>query len=310
MAKSVRTAWVLVFMVCMAVLVSCASDNQKQETQTKAVQTVKKDSVATKGASQKQQPPIIYPGGRTIESRFAPPQGFVREVLAEGSFGSFLRNFPLKPHGSVVKYYDGRVKPLKSYEAVLDIDTGSRDLQQCADAVMRLYAEYLYGKGMYENISFNFVSGFNANYSRWREGYRIIVEGGTSCRWVKRTGTSNDYESFRQYLDMVFSYANTQSLEKQMKPVPVKELMPGDVFIKGSLPGHCVIVVDTAINTDTGEKLFMTAQSYMPAQDIHILKNESSPGISPWYSLNFGETLNTPEWTFSKDQLKRFCLSP
>ena len=37
----------------------------------------------------------------------------------------------------------------------------------------------------------------------------------------------------------------------------------GDVFLKGSLPGHCVIVVDMAENNETGEKLFMIAQSYM-----------------------------------------------
>ncbi|HOP99614.1 MAG TPA: DUF4846 domain-containing protein [Acetivibrio clariflavus] len=50
----------------------------------------------------------------------------------------------------------------------------------------------------------------------------------------------------------------------------------------------------------------MIAQSYMPAQDIHVLKNFNGTEISPWYSLNFGDVLNTPEWTFYKDQLMRF----
>ena len=71
---------------------------------------------------------------------------------------------------------------------------------------------------------------------------------------------------------MVFAYANTVSLERQLKSVDVKDMQIGDVFMKGPLPGHCVIVVDMAENEETGEKLFMIAQSYMPAQEIHVLK--------------------------------------
>ncbi|HHY24936.1 MAG TPA: DUF4846 domain-containing protein [Clostridiaceae bacterium] len=59
-------------------------------------------------------------------------------------------------------------------------------------------------------------------------------------------------------------------------------------------------------NKETGEKLFMIEQSYMLAQDIHILKNNNDSNLSPWYSMNFGEKLKTPEWEFTKDQLYRF----
>ena len=80
----------------------------------------------------------------------------------------------------------------------------------------------------------------------------------------------------------------------------------GDVFIKGGSPGHCVIVVDMAENRNTGQKVFLLAQSYMPAQDIQILTNQQNDEFSPWYSNDFGDTLETPQWTFSKDELKRF----
>jgi len=80
----------------------------------------------------------------------------------------------------------------------------------------------------------------------------------------------------------------------------------GDVFIQGGSPGHCVIVVDMAHDPKTGEKIFILAQSYMPAQDIQILKNPSNAAISPWYSVDFGDVLKTPEWTFTKGDLKRF----
>ncbi|MFZ5898018.1 MAG: DUF4846 domain-containing protein [Bacillota bacterium] len=248
---------------------------------------------------------IINPEGADIQSRIHPPEGFVRVQVPESSFEQYLRDLPLKPHGSPVKHYDGSVKTRDVHEAVVDIDVGERDLQQCADAVIRLWAEYLYGQGMYDRIHFNFTNGFKADYTTWMQGNRIVVEGNTA-RWVKKTGDSNDYESFRKYLDMVFAYAGTLSLSGEMKKVPLNDMRIGDVFLKGEDPGHCVIVVDMAENRTTGERLFMIAQSYMPAQDIHILKNPQDEEISPWYSLDFGETLNTPQWTFNKDQLVRF----
>ncbi|MBZ4654739.1 MAG: hypothetical protein JG781_2096 [Peptococcaceae bacterium] len=62
-----------------------------------------------------------------------------------------------------------------------------------------------------------------------------------------------------------------------------------------------------AENKKTEEKIFILAQSYMPAQDIQILKNPMNQEISPWYSINFGEELHTPEWKSKKDDLKRFA---
>jgi hypothetical protein len=96
-------------------------------------------------------------------------------------------------------------------------------------------------------------------------------------------------------------------LSRELKSVDVKDIKVGDVFIRGGSPGHAVTVIDVAINLKTKEKIFMIAQSYMPAQNIHILKNFNSANMSPWYSANFGEYLKTPEWTFEKGQLMRFA---
>jgi len=249
---------------------------------------------------------IINPSGSTIEGRIKPPEGFERIEVQEGSFGHFLRTLPLKPHGSKVKYYDGRQKSRDVYEAVIDMDIGDKDLQQCADAVIRLRAEYLYKHKQYDRIHFNFTNGFNAQFVKWMQGYRIAVNG-NRVSWVKSATYSDDYGTFRKYLDMVFAYAGTLSLAEEMKPVTLEDMEIGDVFIQGGSPGHCVIVVDMAVHPETGEKLFILAQSYMPAQDIHILKNPRDPHISPWYSVEFGDTLITPEWTFKKTDLKRFA---
>jgi hypothetical protein len=154
---------------------------------------------------------------------------------------------------------------------------------------MRLRAEFLYARQRYEDIHFNFVSdGLPRYYENYNEG-------------------DHSYDKFRQYLDYVFSYANTRSLSQELlSPGSIFEMQSGDVLIQiGNPYGHAVIVVDMAINATTGEKVFLLAQSYMPAQDIQILINPDHPAISPWYLLGEG-LIKTPEWTFQPNDLKRF----
>lgn len=249
---------------------------------------------------------LIIPEGKTIEERFALPEGFERVQVMPGSFEEFLRKRPLKPHGSKVLYFDGREKNNDGvYAAVMDYDIGKRDLHQCADAIMLLRAEYLFASKRFDDIHFNFVGGFKAEYSKWKQGWRIQVTG-DNARWVKSAQPSDSYQCFRQFMDIVFAYAGTASLELELKTADKKDMKIGDVFIKGGSPGHAVIVVDMAENKSTGEKLFMLAQSYMPAQQTQILCNRISDDLSPWYSLNFEGRLSTPEWTFMENSLKRF----
>ncbi len=215
--------------------------------------------------------------------------GFSRIVGKEQSFAAYLQNLKLKKDKTVYSY-DGSVIMNTEYGyqyAVIDIDIGTRDLQQCADAVMRLRAEYLYSQKKYKDIHFNFSDGkarYYTNYSK----------------------SDYSYKKFRKYLNYIFAYANTASLKREMHKVSVENMQIGDVFIQqGSPYGHAVIVVDMAENPNTGEKIFMAAQSFMPAQSIHILKN-TNKNDSPWYPLNFGEKLRLPSWTFNKNDLKRF----
>lgn len=250
---------------------------------------------------------IINEKGATVQDRFNTPNGYKRTSVESNSFGEYLRNLPMKPHGYEVKYFNGKVKTnYNVYDGVIDIDVGDRDLQQCADAVMRLRSEYLYGQKKYDDIHFNFVNGFNAEYSKWRQGYRISISNDDKASWIKKSSPSTDYESFRKYLNVVFAYAGTASLHKELNSVKIEDMQIGDVFIQTKNPyGHAVIVVDMAEN-EKGEKLYMLAQSYMPAQDIQILHNRSDEKISPWYKLSDKEAVSTPEWQFTKNDLKRF----
>jgi len=242
----------------------------------------------------------------TIQQRFQLPQGFVREEESKTSFGFFLRNLPLKPLGSNVLYFDGTIKSNRNvYEGVVDLPIGKQDLHQCADAVMRLRADYFYSQKQYDKIHFNFTNGFRADFSKWAAGYRIAIKGNKTS-WVKTAKPSDSYQTYWKYLETVFMYAGTASLEKELKSINVLDIKIGDVFIKGGFPGHAVIVVDIAVNPKNNQKIMLLAQSYMPAQEIQILKNPNNVSLSPWYAVDFGTSLQTPEWTFSSSQLKRF----
>ena len=230
------------------------------------------------------------------------PDGFERVPVLQHSFADYLRHLPLKPAGSKVKYYNGKEKDDYAYAAVVKMDIGNQNLQQCADAVMRLRGEYFYQQKAYDSISFMFTNGFTADYANWMAGNRIQVRGNQTA-WVRTGSPSNTYQDFRNYMDVVFTYAGTLSLSEILHSKSIKDISIGDVFIVGGSPGHAVIVVDVAQNKE-GKKLFILAQSYMPAQETQVLKNLNDESISPWYRSDFAGDLLTPEWTFKKSELK------
>lgn len=240
-----------------------------------------------------------------IESKISTPSGFRRIPAEKNSFGFWLRCLPVRTDRSFVWLYNGLPKINQFvHHAVLEIDVGNTDLQQCADAVIRLRAEYLRSRGCESAIAFRFTSGDLAAWKQWRAGERPIVRG-NKVSWEKTAKIDDSYANFRQYLNVVFTYAGTISLSKELMPVKdPSKVEIGDVFIQGGSPGHAVLVVDVAAN-DSGERIFLLAQSYMPAQDAHILKNPRSD-ISPWYQARSGGELITPEWTFRYQDLKRF----
>ncbi len=248
-----------------------------------------------------------YNINNAILNRIAVPEGFKRENVKQGSFGDWLRHLPLKPGNPNVHLFNGQPKNYQEgHFAVVDIDIGTTDLQQCADAVIRMRSEYLYSIKEYDKLHFNFTSGHTIGFKKWSEGYRTKING-NKVSYTKTTTHDDSYKTFKEYLNVIFNYAGTSSLSKELISIPdLKDIEIGDVFIVGGFPGHAVLVVDVCKNEKTGEKLFMIQQSYMPAQEIHILNNFNNTKFSPWYSINFSGDLKTPEWTFTKNQLMRF----
>lgn len=240
-----------------------------------------------------------------VVNRVLVPEGYKRTHCSENSYGDWLRSLPVKPGQPKVRLHNGGLKWNQSaHAAVLDVDCGKEDLQQCADAVMRLRAEYLLCVKKDAAIHFNFTSGDEASWNKWKEGWRPVIKG-NKVSWEKKASPSDSYDNFKKYLRTVFMYAGSASLEKELLTVQISDIKPGDVFIQGGHPGHAVLVLDVAEKSD-GKKIFLLAQSYMPAQDIHILKNPENDAMSPWYEEDFGDILRTPEWAFKRTDLKRF----
>ena len=241
----------------------------------------------------------------SMVQRSAPPSGFVRASFTECSFAQWLRAVPLLPEGSPVLLYNGTLKYRQDiHAAVLDVSVGKKDLQQCADAVMRLRAEFLFANGQADAITFHFTNGFKADWRRWRAGERINVVR-NSCTWTKSGSPNSSHDELLRYLDKVFTYAGTLSLERELKACGNRPVEAGDVFIHGGSPGHAMLVVDVAVHPD-GRQAFLLAQSYMPAQQIHVVKNLRKPALGTWFVLNEGDRLYTPEWTFAWDERKRW----
>ena len=273
-----RTLWNT--LVLSMLLFSCQSQSVKNDTH-------KEDPKKTS----EETPNFINPTGNTITSRFNLPEGYDYTHQAKDSWGAFLRDLPLKPDGSVVKKYNGETKPnFQTYLAVVNLPIGHKDLHQCADAVMRLRADYLFSQSRFNEISFRQASGKTLKYSTWLGG------------------KTPDKNNLWTYLESVFNTANTTSLNQQLKLKAIETLEIGDVFItkpmNGQLYGHAIIVVDKCMNKE-GKVKFMLAQSFMPAQEIQILDNPLQPGC-PWYDLDFGQTIQTPDWSFTSNQLKSF----
>lgn len=233
------------------------------------------------------------------------PDGYTRDTADSNSFAYYLRHLELKENKTVL-LYNGKEKSNQTAQyAVIKMDVGNRDLQQCADAVIRLRAEYLFAQKKYDDIHFNFTNGERADYTRYAEGQRAVLMN-NEVKWAKTAEKDYSYTNFRKYLDMVFTYAGTLSLNDELWRITPNEIEAGDVFIQTGQPyGHAIIVVDVATDKKTGRKAFMLAQSFMPAQEIHILKNPAKQN-DPWYYNNFGYDLHTPEWTFNNTDLKRF----
>ncbi|MBB6463552.1 DUF4846 domain-containing protein [Flammeovirga kamogawensis] len=242
----------------------------------------------------------------TVVARVPSPDNYSRTTLPDDSFGTFLRTMPLLPKGAPILDYNGdKIYNQNEHIGIINYDVGKKDLQQCADAVIRLYAEYLWEQKRFDEITFHFTSGHAYAWNQYKKGIRPIVSG-NKVTFKTISSPNNSYEAFRKYLDYVYMYAGTISINKEMKKVAsTDKIKIGDVIVTPGSPGHAVIIIDEAVNTN-GDKIFLLAEGYTPAQSIHILKNPFDTSLQNWYVINNEAETETARYTFYTTNIRRF----
>ena len=200
----------LLMTIILPQLISCQSVKHENETSPSS----RKSPVAS--ASQRAIPQTI--------GNIVTPYGFTRTPATDGSFAAWLRSVQLKSDATVFLYNgDLKANQLAQF-AVLNIPVGTKDLQQCADAVMRMRAQFLYDNNRFGEICFADNNGKKYQYANSSDG------------------------SFERYLEKVFTYCGSLSLARQLKTTSIDAMKIGDVLIRGGSPGHAVIVVDMAVD--------------------------------------------------------------
>lgn len=246
--------------------------------------------------------------GDTLDARLPPPEGFVRVPVEKGSFGEFVRGLPLLPEGAPVRAFDGKALTTP-HVAVVDLDVGSADLQQCADSAMRLFAEYQWSRGAAEQIAFHTTSGDRVPFARYAGGERIAVRG-NHVGWQKSAAKppkgKADRDAFRRFLDDVFMYAGSRSLAQDTVAVE-GELAPGDLLVVGGSPGHVLVILDVAVRGDvrSDERRYLIGEGFMPAQSFHVVPARDG---ARWLSPGADGALRVPTWTapFPRSSARRF----
>ncbi len=245
------------------------------------------------------------PKGTTLETRFPAPNGYYRITQTDPGYANYLHALPMLPDGSPVLLYYGAPKDYQDgHVAVIDIDVGDRDLQQCADAAMRLRTEYLFATDQHEKMVYHLANGLKFSWPEWRSGSRLVKDDKGKLVMSKTGSVNKSYKNYRSWLDKLMMYANVDSVMRESQKLTLDDIAPGDIFAsRGKAYNHLIIAIDVVTAPD-GTKQFLLAQSYMPAQQIEVLKNPYHSD-TPWYSIEEVKQLYaedksflTPEWDF------------
>ena len=242
---------------------------------------------------------VAFVAADSVEERFAVNAGYERVAVKDGSFGAFLRALPLLPAGTPVTAFDGRIIDAPWARAVVDLDVGSKDLQQCADSAIRLWAEYRFARGDADIAGFviHATSGDPLPWARYRDGDRPVVKGNRISWQTKKAAPSSSKATFRAYLDAVFMWAGSKSLKDDTVAVEGSNVEAGDLLVVGGSPGHVLVVLDVA--RAGAKQQLLIGEGYMPAQSFHVLG---------WFDVADDGSVVVPSWSspFERSTRRRF----
>jgi Domain of unknown function (4846) len=192
-----------------------------------------------------------------LRCRLAPPAGYTR-VTPPDDFAAWLRELPLKAPEARVMTFSGREATLS--ERLFAYNAGVVDMQllnenqQCADAIMRLRAEYLWTTGDCNQIEFT-QARMTISYRDW-----------DSCSTRSRP-------KFEKYLKYVFAFIGTAGLKDELQKIDKGQVFAGDLHVQNDTGGigHALLVLDHVKNAE-GRSLYLLGQGSIPALEFHIVR--------------------------------------
>ena len=112
----------------------------------------------------------------SVISEILPPRGFHFFLGKDSMYANWILNQKLRKDKNVYLYNHKLKQNQQAQFAVLDMDIGKKDLVQCADAVIKLRADYFFQKGKFEQIIFYATSGQLLDFCRWQAGTRWKIK--------------------------------------------------------------------------------------------------------------------------------------
>ncbi|GEM_PF-6657906 len=216
----------------------------------------------------------------------APPATSILEA-EEGSFGDWLAGLPVDTTHRVLHYYTGDVALQQNGHAgIIDIPV-KNNVQDSRKLIMRIYAEYLYQQGRYDELQFSNAKGEIINPKIWFSG----KHPGEPFRFP--------YSDFRKYLNETLAAAGWKSWMKQLKRISRFEARAGDIVYQKSGGGsHAMLIAAAAIGRN-GQRYHLYIEGATPPAEMHVVANNEQEVLSPWYPMIDGVPVRTPYWVFN-----------
>jgi hypothetical protein len=240
-----------------------------------------------------------------VITRFALPDGYQRTDTLPATFAFFLQHLPLLPPKTPVKFYDGATNTSSHPAAVIDMETGDKNLQQNVQAVIRLWAEYLFEQKQFANIHFHINNGELIPYEQWAQGMKLVINRKTY--WTKTPSNPRQYQTFRRYLNFIFTNSDFQTLSQDMERSTADNMAPGDILVSGNnTENYVVMVLDVAVHPETGETLVLLVSGGNPAQSIQVLQyTGENKTTGAWFPVK-NDVLTIDKMDFSTAKRYRF----
>lgn len=220
----------------------------------------------------------------TINERFSTPNGFERIAVDSSSFPFWLRQIHLLPEDSPVKDFKNNIFKKSNDSTVAGVvayNIKGRNLDQCMDILLHIWAEYLIECNRQNEIQFPLPDGLLLSWTEWANGLRPKFKG-AHFYLEKNAKPNNSNRNFERYLNTIFEYSNSQTFFHYYKDINPNSLQIGDFIVKKGDKGHAIMIVDLARDKD-GKLVALIGQGDTPACQFYLLNYKKD---NPWFPID------------------------